>query len=90
MQAVQAPPGERPEGVADGLDAAAQGGGDLGGSPALIALEQNLAATQRKRMGGAEALTKGGPLGFGQGPNEQRGFHAPLYAADDSCTGCRL
>ena len=78
------------QGVADGLGATAEGGSDLGGSLTAVAVQQDLAAAQGKGIGGAEALTKGGPLGSSQGPDEQRWFHTSFYAPDASCTDCLL
>src|SRR5262249_8428975 len=61
-QAAQALGGEGPQGIADGLHAAAECGSDLGGALAPVAVQQDLGATQGEGVGGAEALPEGGTL----------------------------
>jgi hypothetical protein len=68
--------------MADGLGGAAQGGGNAGGTLALVAGEEDLATAQGKGVGRAEALSKGQALGVGQRPNEKRWFHTSFYAPD--------
>jgi hypothetical protein len=82
LQAVQAFAGEGVQGIADGLRGTAQGGSDAGGTLALIAGQKDLTAAQGKGVGGAQALTQGHALGFGQRPDEQRRFHTSFYAPD--------
>lgn len=72
LQAIQAAAGKGPQGVADGLGRTAQGGGDLGGPPALVAVQQDLAAAQGKGVWGAEALPEYGKLAVGERSNEER------------------
>ena len=77
-QAAQALVGEGMQGVADGLRATTEGGGDLGRSLALCAVQQDLATTQGEGVFGAQAALKGGPLGGGQRSDKQWGFHTSL------------
>jgi len=65
VQALQPLGGEGVQGIADGLAGAAQGEGNLRWALSLVALQQDLAATQGNGIGGAEALTKSCPLGLG-------------------------
>src|SRR5262249_6193053 len=78
------------DGGARGLGGAAGGGGGLGGTLPLGAGQQDLATAQGEGVGGAQALTKGVALGFGQGPQEQRWFHTSFYAPDFTRKDCSL
>jgi hypothetical protein len=89
-QAAQAFGGEGVQGVADGLDTTAQGGGDSGGALALVAGQEDLAAAQGEGVGAAQALSQGAAFRSGQGSDKQRWFHTSLYAPDTLCTDCHL
>jgi hypothetical protein len=90
VQAWQSLGGEGPQGIANGLGGTAQGEGNLRRALSLVALQQDLAATQGKGIGRAESLTQSRPLGFGQWPNKERWLHTSFYAPDASCTGSIL
>src|SRR5690606_13884798 len=74
--------GEGPQGVADGLRGAAQGGGDPGGPLAPVAGEEDLAAAQGEGVARAQPLAQRGPFGDRKSADEQWWFHASFYAPD--------